>query len=60
MIKRIFQRFLGKPAAKTTLSHGKAIKPELVHKRQHKINPQLLSKNAVRVTQTLQEAGYDA
>ena len=60
MIKRIFQRFIGKPNTKTTLAHGKTIKPEIIHKRTHKINSHLLSPNAVRVTQTLQKAGYDA
>ena len=60
MIKRIFQRFLGKKAAQTTLAHGKVIKPVIVHKRTHKINPHLLSRNAVSVTQTLQKAGYEA
>ncbi len=60
MIKRIFQRFLGKKATHTSLAHGKAIKPVIVHKRTHKINPHLLSKNAVSVTHTLQKAGYEA
>ena len=34
--------------------------PKRIPKKAHRIDPHLLSKNAVKVTQTLQEAGYEA
>ena len=61
MIKTFIKRFLGRtPGTQTTISHGKTITAHRVTKREHKIDPHLLSKNAVKVTHTLQEAGYEA
>ncbi len=55
MIKKFIRRFLG---AKTK---GDApSKPVVLGPKEHHIDPQLLSLNAVRVTQTLQEAGFKA
>ena len=34
--------------------------PKRIPKKSHRIDPHLLSKNAVKVTQTLQQAGYEA
>ena len=34
--------------------------PNRIPKKSHRIDPHLLSKNAVKVTQTLQQAGYEA
>lgn len=56
MIKKLIRRILGvkdKPVADPR-------QPLVLKHDQHGINPQLLSPNAVRVTQTLQEAGYKA
>ena len=54
MIKKFIRRLLGsknKPAAGDLLTLGP---------KEHKINPALVSPNAVRVTQTLQQAGFKA
>jgi poly(A) polymerase len=52
MIKKFIRRLLGvkKPSNQ----------PTVLAASEHGINPQLLSSNAVRVTQTLQEAGFKA
>jgi len=61
MIKRFIQKFLGRtPSSQVTLKHGQTITAHRVSKREHRIDPHLLSKNAVKVTKTLQDAGYDA
>lgn len=61
MIKRFIQKFLGRtPGAQITLKHGQTITAHRVSKREHRIDPHLLSKNAVKVTKTLQDAGYEA
>lgn len=61
MIKRFIQKFLGRtPGTQTTLKHGQTITAHRVSKREHRIDPHLLSKNAVKVTKTLQDAGYEA
>ena len=60
MIKKFIDRILGKHPGQKKLIHGHAIAPLVVHKKTHHINPQLLSKNAVKVTATLQQAGFDA
>ena len=55
MIKKLIKRFFGsKPIAQTK------VEPVVFSAREHNINPQLLSSNAVRVTQTLQDAGFKA
>jgi poly(A) polymerase len=55
MIRKLIKRILGvnKKADNPT-------KPVVLGPNEHAINPQLLSPNAVRVTQTLQEAGFQA
>jgi poly(A) polymerase len=55
MIRKLIKRILGvnKKADNPT-------KPVVLGPNEHAINPQLLSPNAIRVTQTLQEAGFQA
>jgi poly(A) polymerase len=55
MIKKLIRRILGKAqeAADPT-------QPAVYGPQEHGINPALVSNNAVRVTQTLQEAGFKA
>ncbi|MBU3576312.1 polynucleotide adenylyltransferase PcnB [Polynucleobacter sp. UK-Mo-2m-Kol15] len=55
-IKRIFRR---DPMIRHTVAHSSG-SPKRIPKKTHRIDPHLLSKNAVKVTQTLQQAGYDA
>ena len=55
-IQRIFRR---SPRSKVTQSAA-AGAPKRISKKAHRIDPQLLSKNAVKVTHTLQQAGYQA
>jgi poly(A) polymerase len=55
MIKKFIKRILG-VKQKTRANH----EPTVLDRKEHGINPQLLSPNAVRVTQTLQEAGFKA
>jgi poly(A) polymerase len=54
MIKKFIRRILG-----TTPKVGKN-QPVVLGPKEHRIDPQLVSANAIRVTQTLQEAGYKA
>ena len=56
LIQRIFRR---SPRSKVTQSPT-AGAPKRISKKAHRIDPQLLSKNAVKVTHTLQQAGYQA
>ena len=56
LIQRIFRR---SPRHKVTQSPA-ARAPKRISKKSHRIDPQLLSKNAVKVTHTLQQAGYQA
>src|SRR6195952_2199248 len=55
MIKNFIQRILGKKQKETDRT-----KPVTLGPKEHGIDPQLVSANAVRVTQTLQEAGFKA
>ena len=55
-IKRILRR---DPMVRHTAAHTSG-SPKRIPKKSHRIDPHLLSKNAVKVTQTLQQAGYDA
>ena len=55
MIKKFIRRILG--ATKKAVDRSK---PVVLGPKEHGINPQLLSPNAVRVTQTLQDAGFKA
>ena len=55
MIKKFIKRILG--VKKKSDSRDT---PAVLNRQEHGIDPQLLSPNAVRVTQTLQEAGFKA
>ena len=55
MIKKFIRRILG--VKQQAADHSQ---PTILGPKEHGINPQLLSPNAVRVTQTLQEAGFQA
>ncbi|OZB46480.1 MAG: poly(A) polymerase [Polynucleobacter sp. 39-45-136] len=55
-IKRILRR---DPMVRHTAAHTSGA-PKRIPKKSHRIDPSLLSKNAVKVTQTLQQAGYEA
>lgn len=56
MIKKLIRRILG-----THKKNGETLQqPVRFGPKEHGIDPQLVSANAVRVTQTLQEAGYKA
>src|SRR5690606_17303170 len=55
MIKKLIRRILG-----TSNAAGNHVEPLILKQKEHGINPDLLSSNAIRVTQTLQEAGYKA
>lgn len=60
MIKKFIDRLIGRTPHQKKLVHGHAISPKIIHKKTHQINSALLSKNAIKVTAVLQEAGYDA
>ena len=55
-IKRILRR---DPMVKHTQANNTGA-PKCIPKKAHRIDPHLLSKNAVKVTHTLQEAGFEA
>jgi len=55
-IKRILRR---DPMVRHTQANNTGA-PKRIAKKSHRIDPHLLSKNAVKVTQTLQQAGYEA
>jgi len=55
-IKRILRR---DPMVKPTQANHTGA-PKRIPKKAHRIDPHLLSKNAVKVTHTLQQAGYEA
>jgi poly(A) polymerase len=55
MIKKLIRRILGKPQAAEDRTEPVVLGPQ-----EHGIDPQLVSNNAIRVTQTLQEAGFKA
>jgi len=57
MIKKFIRRILG---VKQSPSSTDQSAPQVLHQQQHGIDPQLVSANAVRVTQTLQDAGFKA
>lgn len=54
MIKKLIRRILG------GTDPGAAVRPKTFGPQEHGINPDDVSPNAVRVTQTLQTAGYQA
>ncbi|MFD2367009.1 polynucleotide adenylyltransferase PcnB [Pseudoduganella sp. GCM10020061] len=55
MIKKFIRKILGKKEG----ANGNT-EPVVLGPGQHKIDPKLVSSNALRVTQTLQDAGYEA
>jgi poly(A) polymerase len=55
-IKRILRR---DPMVKHTQANNTGA-PKRIPKKTHRIDPHLLSKNAIKVTDTLQQAGYEA
>jgi poly(A) polymerase len=57
MIKKFIRRILG---TKTKEAGATGTKLLTLGPKEHGINPQLVSPNALRVTQTLQEAGFNA
>ena len=60
MIRRFIDRIFSPSPSQKKLIHGHQIAPKKITKRSHRINPDLLSKNAVKVTDVLQDAGYEA
>jgi poly(A) polymerase len=69
MIKALFRKIFGRKAKTTPDAHAKAVVKPSARKRgkggpqsfghaDHGINPALVSHNAIRVTHTLQEAGF--
>ena len=57
MIKKFIRSILGKSKKTAPLD---ATEPTVLSQKQHGIDLQLVSPNAIRVTQTLQQAGYKA
>src|SRR5688572_10035915 len=55
MIKKFIRRMLGVKTADDDQNKTVSLGP-----KEHGINPQLVSPNAVKVTQTLQQAGFKA
>jgi len=55
MIKKLIRSILGK-----NKKSASSTEPTVLGPKQHGIDPQLVSPNAIRVTQTLQEAGFKA
>ncbi|MGZ3242118.1 MAG: polynucleotide adenylyltransferase PcnB, partial [Burkholderiaceae bacterium] len=55
MIKKFIRRMLG-----TNKKNGDHTRPVVLSQKEHRIDPQLVPSNAIRVTQTLQEAGFKA
>jgi len=58
MIKKFIRKILG--VKNKTDAAGNNMEPDMLGPKQHGIDPKLLSNNAIRVTQTLQEAGFKA
>ncbi|MFI4941406.1 MAG: polynucleotide adenylyltransferase PcnB, partial [Burkholderiales bacterium] len=71
MIKKLIRRILGTKTKESVKEGAKESRPDnvldigpetpaVLGPKEHAIDPQLLSPNAVRVTQTLQDAGFKA
>ena len=59
MITKFLKRILRRdPMVRHTNAINKGA-PKRITKKSHRIDPHLLSKNAVKVTQTLQQAGFE-
>ncbi|CAG2151649.1 Poly(A) polymerase I precursor [compost metagenome] len=59
VIKKLINRLLGKPGPKLRRT-GRAHTQRIVNVDEHQIDPTLISRNAVKVTTTLQQAGFQA
>ncbi|MGX0937842.1 poly(A) polymerase [Cupriavidus metallidurans] len=59
VIKKLINRLLGKPGPKQRRT-GRAHAARVVGVDEHRIDPALISRNAVKVTSALQQAGYQA
>ena len=60
MIKKFIRKMLGVKSKPENTANGANHKPTVLHAKEHGIDPKLLSSNAIRVTQTLQENGFKA
>lgn len=61
MINKIIRKILGKPNKKPLVGHdAKTLEPKKIPFKTHHIDQKLISPNAMKVTQTLQQAGYKA
>ncbi len=64
MIKKFIRKILGVKNPDDTIDQGKASakknKPKVLSAKEHGIDPALVSNNAIRITQTLQDNGYKA
>ncbi len=60
MITKFFKRILRRDPMIKHSQANQAGAPKRIPKKSHRIDPHLLSKNAVKVTQTLQQAGFEA
>lgn len=60
MIAKFLDRLLRRGPRPKSNQSGAILVAHKVHKKTHRIDPMLLSKNAVKVTHTLQQAGYKA
>jgi len=60
MITKFIKRIMRRDPMERGVHIGPAYAPKRIPKKTHRIDPHLLSKNAVKVTHTLQQAGYEA
>ena len=60
MITKFIKRILRRDPMERRTPINKSGAPKRIPKKSHRIDPHLLSKNAVKVTHTLQQAGYEA
>jgi poly(A) polymerase len=60
MIKKLIRSIISRGRAKIEAPAVSSTEPQVLGPKLHGIDPQLVSPNAVRVTQTLQEAGFKA
>jgi poly(A) polymerase len=60
MIKKFIRKMLGVKSKPENTGNGANHKPTVLNAKEHGIDPKLLSSNAIRVTQTLQENGFKA
>ena len=60
MITKFIKRILRRDPMERPTAVNRSGAPKRIPKKSHRIDPHLLSKNAVKVTHTLQQAGYEA